>query len=491
MSNPARSSHTDADSKIRSLAPIALRVWIVVGAIVIGSAVLNVLGVLAPVIEFFAVGSLVAFVASPIVNVLEHHGVPRGVGALLGLVIVVAAVLCLVLVIAPVFIEQVMDVLMVLPSQLRAFGEWVVSVTNDFKMFSQSSWATQLDSALGSLANVASDFVAQLAGDVGKGMFPFISGFASQLFIIFLGLVLAYWLARDYPRIHREICTIVGEDRETSYRFMVAILSRSVGGYMRGQVITSVINGLLAFVGFVVIGHPYAGLMAVLTGLLHLIPVVGPWISAAVAVLLAVFFDPLCAVWTLVWAMVAQNITDNVISPKIMQSAVSVHPAMSLAAIVVGSALLGPLGMVVAIPLCAAMKGLFIFYFENGTKRQLVSYDGAIFQGTPFRDAVGSPVAAYDALGDDSFVTESELVDEDVAPDAEAMPRPELDNPWSRLSALQPGATGMFRNPFASDKSEQDDGDTSGDGDTSSDGSMSGAGKPGERDHKKGDGRRQ
>ena len=59
----------------------ALRVWVVVGAIVIGSAILNVLDVLAPVIEFFAVGSLVAFVAAPIVNGLSSKGVPRGAAA--------------------------------------------------------------------------------------------------------------------------------------------------------------------------------------------------------------------------------------------------------------------------------------------------------------------------------------------------------------------------------------------------------------------------
>ena len=108
-------------------------------------------------------------------------------------------------------------------------------------------------------------------------------------------------------------------------------------------------------------------------------------------------------------------------------------------------------GMVIAIPLCAALKGLFIFYFEKQTKRQLVSYEGAIFQGTPFHDEGGDPVPAYDALGDDRFVSESELIANDAAPAAEAAPRPELDNPWSKLASLQPSATGMFRNPFASD----------------------------------------
>ena len=301
----------------------------------------------------------------------------------------------------------------------------------------KESWASQFDEALRSIADVASTYITQLASGLGAGIFPFISSFTSQLFIVFLGIVLAYWLALDYPRIHREIGIIVGGERETSYRFMVAILSRSVGGYMRSMVITSFVNGVLAFVGLAIVGHPYAALMGVLTGVMHLVPVLGSWISSFAATLLAVFYGPVLAIWTLVITMVAQNVTDNVISPKVMQSSVKIHPAMNLAALVVGSTLMGPLGMVIAIPLCAALKGLFVFYFEKETGRALVSYDGAIFQGTPYRDADGAPVPAFDALGDDSFVAESELISDDVAPTGEAVPRPaELENPWSKLAFL-------------------------------------------------------
>lgn len=272
---------------------------------------------------------------------------------------------------------------------------------------------------------------------MGRGIFPFISATASTLFVVFLGLVLAYWLARDYPKIHEEIALILGDEKETGYRFMVAIVSRSVGGYMRGMVVTSIVGGLLAFVGFVIIGHPYAALMGVLTGLLHLIPVVGPWVSSAIATFIALFTSPLLAVWTLIVTVVAQNVTDNIVSPKVMQSSVQVHPAMSLTALVIGSALLGAVGMVIAIPLCAAAKGLFIYYFESRTERQLVSYDGAIFKGTPFSDQQGRPVPAFDALGDDKFAADSELLDTDALPDATAAPKPEFDNPWARIAGLQ------------------------------------------------------
>ena len=424
------------EAKLPGTGLLALRVWTVVGGIVIAIAVLNVLGALAPVIEFLAVGSLIAFIESPIVNALERKGVPRAAGALIGLVAVILILFCVIMVIGPIFVDQVLEVLSRLPSQLRSLGDWAVQVAQDFEAISRSSWANELDSMFQSLANVASSYVTQLAGDVGRGLFPILSGFASQLFIFFLGLVLAYWLALDYPKIHREVGTIVGEERETSYRFMVAILSRSVGGYMRSMVITSFVNGVLAFIGLLIAGHPYAALMGVLTGLLHLIPVLGPWISAFAATLLALFYSPMLAVWTLIICMVAQNVTDNVVSPKVMQSSVQIHPAMNLAALVVGSTLMGAIGMVVAIPLCAALKGLFVFYFEKSTGRALVAYDGAIFQGTPFRDEDGEPVPAFDALGDDSFVQESELIDDDVAPTGSAVPRPDLENPWSKLQFL-------------------------------------------------------
>ena len=264
------------EAKLPGTRLLALRVWTVVGGIVIAIAVLNVLGALAPVIEFLAVGSLIAFIESPIVNALERKGVPRAAGAFIGLVAVILILFCVIMVIAPIFVDQVLEVLSRLPSQLRSLGDWAVQIAQDFEAISKSSWANELDSMFQSLANIASSYVTQLAGDVGRGLFPILSGFASQLFIFFLGLVLAYWLALDYPKIHREVGTIVGEERETSYRFMVAILSRSVGGYMRSMVITSFVNGVLAFIGLLIAGHPYAALMGVLTGLLHLIPVLGP-----------------------------------------------------------------------------------------------------------------------------------------------------------------------------------------------------------------------
>lgn len=355
------------DRTLRDTRILTLRIWGVVGCIVIAAVIFNLMGILAPVIEFLAVGSIIAFVMSPITNWLEHHGVGRGLGSLIALIVVVAVLVGVVCILSPILLGQIMEVLSRLPEQLRVAGGDLNEMLSHAKTLNNTPLKEYLDDNLSSLVTVASKYVSQIAAELGRGVFPLITNTASQLFVIFLGLVLAYWLACDYPRMHHEVCTIIGQEKETSYRFMVAILSRSVGGYMRGMVITSICGGFLAFIGFTIIGHPYAALMAIFTGIMHLVPVVGPWVSAAIATVLGFMFSPMLALWTLVVTMVAQNVTDNVISPKVMQSSVQVHPVMSLTALVIGSALMGPIGMVIAIPLCAALKGIFVYYFENET----------------------------------------------------------------------------------------------------------------------------
>ena len=84
IEHPQQTDRTLRDTRI-----LTLRIWAVVGCIVIAAVIFNLMGILAPVIEFLAVGSIIAFVMSPITNWLEHHGVGRGIGSLIALIVVV------------------------------------------------------------------------------------------------------------------------------------------------------------------------------------------------------------------------------------------------------------------------------------------------------------------------------------------------------------------------------------------------------------------
>lgn len=209
---------------LRDTRILTLRIWAVVGCIVIAAVIFNLMGILAPVIEFLAVGSIIAFVMSPITNWLEHHGVNRGIGSLIALIVVVAVLVGVVCILSPILFGQIMEVLSRLPEQLRVAGGDLNEMISHAKTLNNTPLKEYLDDNLSSLVAVASKYVSQIAAELGRGVFPLITNTASQLFVIFLGLVLAYWMACDYPRMHHEICTIIGQEKETSYRFMVAIL---------------------------------------------------------------------------------------------------------------------------------------------------------------------------------------------------------------------------------------------------------------------------
>lgn len=390
-------------------------VWTVVGAIAIFIAVLWGLGFLLPTLEFIAVGCIVGFICSPIVNWLEDHKVSRPIGALIALVVIIGVVALLILILGPPTIDQLVNLLKRVPDYLAEAERWLTRAVQQIAADGFGGIEQNVQAFVDSLTSSTSKLATDLLNQISGGILPNIMGFMNGIFMFFLGIILAYWLAVDYPRMFKELAIITGPKRQEDTTLFFAVLSRSVGGYMRSVVITSVIAGVLAWIGFLIVGQPYAGLMGILTAFLHIVPVVGPFISAALATVTALTVSPFCAFWTLIMAVIAENITDNLIGPVVMRSAVSVHPAFSLLAIVVGSTLGGPIGMVISIPISAAIKGVFIYYFETRTHRQLVSYEGAIFQGTPFRHPDGSPAPSFDALDDDNFFATSRLIPEGAA----------------------------------------------------------------------------
>ena len=440
----------------RTLKATFLNIWTVIGALIIGAVALNLLGILSGTLLFLAVGATASFVSSPIVNWLDRHGLPRGFAAIVGLLVVIVGVLLLFMIVIPLVAGQFIELLRDAPSQLSALAGWMARLENEYAIFEHMSSVVDFDAVISTLRDGFNDALTGLLAAVRDGIVPMVNNIASTVFIVFLGFVLAYWLALDYPRINDEICALLGGSRAVDYRLMVAVVSRSVGGYLRSTVINSIIQGGLAFIGFVIVGHPYAGAMGVLSGVLNIIPVVGPSISAILASLIALVYSPMMAFWTMVVAMLSQNVTDNLIAPKINQSTMQVHPVLSLTALILGSTLGGTVGMVVALPIAAVVKSLFIFYYETKTGRQIVRYDGAFFKGTPFQDVDGKPVPAYDALGDDTFVADSQILDDVAVPDAQMLPKPELDNPWAKLAHLDAlsglsGQSGVFRPGAATD----------------------------------------
>ncbi len=389
--------------------PRLLAVWTVVGVFVAVWLVIGALGFVQQALELILVGGVVGFICSPLTNRLEDRGVPRGAAAFVSLLVFLVAVAVLLSVIGGPLMQE----LMVLLRSTPAYIQQAQDALNKFWLTYGESADPHVQAAVNSVANAASSMGSSMASDLARqissGLMANLTGMVESFTTVFLGLVLAYWVAKDYPLMARELSAIVGPRHSRDVTLLLAVLSRSTGGYMYGTLITSIANGVMLAAGLAVAGHPYAALLGALTFVAHFVPVIGPALSCIVSVLLALFVGPGVAVATLVIAMIAQNVADNVLSPLVMQRAVQIHPALSLVGIIVGGCLGGALGMVLAVPLTAALRGTFVYFFEARTGRQIVSETGALFRGTAYRAADGAPMPELDALDDPDFFKGSRL----------------------------------------------------------------------------------
>ena len=391
-----------------------LMVWTVIGLAALFALALHVLGILGQAVELLAIGSIIAFVCSPVTNWLEDRGVPRGISALIALVLTLIVLVGFLILIAQPLVFELTTLLRNAPSYASQIGAMAREFWQNFDTQSNPAVRQTVELAIEQASSIGISVASGILSWLSTSALGNISSMANQLMVFFLGLVLAYWLAKDYPVIVREMAIIAGPQKENEFRLILAILSRSTSGYMRGTIITSAVNGILVYFGCLILGNPYAALIGMVTGIFHIIPVVGPVFSAGIALILSILVDPVMTVWTTVILMVAQNVVDNVLSPLVMATSVKVHPGLSLVGIVIGSALGGVVGTILAIPLTAALRGIFVYFFEKYSGRQIVSPNGALFNSTQYVDESGAILPEYDALDDPKFFEESRLVDQDT-----------------------------------------------------------------------------
>ena len=391
-----------------------LMVWTVIGLTALFALALYVLGILGQAVELLAIGSIIAFVCSPVTNWLEDRGVPRGISALIALVLTLIVLVGFLILIAQPLVFELTTLLRNAPSYASQIGAMARDFWQNFDTQSNPAVRQTVELAIEQASSIGISVASGILSWLSTSALGNISSMANQLMVFFLGLVLAYWLAKDYPVIVREMAIIAGPQKENEFRLILAILSRSTSGYMRGTIITSAVNGILVYFGCLILGNPYAALIGMVTGIFHIIPVVGPVFSAGIALILSILVDPVMTVWTIVILVVAQNVVDNVLSPLVMATSVKVHPGLSLVGIVIGSALGGVVGTILAIPLTAALRGIFVYFFEKYSGRQIVSPNGALFNSTQYVDESGAILPEYDALDDPKFFEESRLVDQDT-----------------------------------------------------------------------------
>ena len=203
--------------------------------------------------------------------------------------------------------------------------------------------------------------------------------------------MVAFWILMQLPQLGRECKRLVGDAHAEDLEMLHITFTRVMGGYIKGTLLQCAIIGVACGILFAVLGIPNSMALGGITGILNIIPIIGPWLGGGLAAIVGIFVSPLVAVIAILGTIVIQQFVYTFISPKIMSDSVDIHPALTLIALMAGSALGGAMGglpgslvgMLASIPAVAVAKSVFVYYFEKRTGRRLVSKDGVFFLGTP------------------------------------------------------------------------------------------------------------
>ena len=170
--------------------------------------------------------------------------------------------------------------------------------------------------------------------------------------VVFLSF---YWLV-ERATIKRAVLRLVPPQRAKNVNAVWLEVEEKLGGWVRGQLLVMAVMGVMAGVGFYVIGLPNPLLLAILAALGELIPLIGPLLGFAPAVIVALIVDPPLALVVIVYALIIQQIEGNILVPRIMGHTVGVSPLTVVLGILIGSILYGLPGAFLAIPVAGAIQ---------------------------------------------------------------------------------------------------------------------------------------
>ncbi|HET8569518.1 MAG TPA: AI-2E family transporter [Candidatus Limnocylindria bacterium] len=319
----------------------------VVGVLVAGAYVGQALAPLRELLFVLLFGIVVAFLLSPIVQLLSRF-LPRWLAILIAFLgSLLLAILAITLIATPVV------------RQARGLVERVPDIVREM----QTAEAVRIGSfeIPGDVKQrIGMEFAAR-GGDLVEQSASLAMRLVTAVVDIVLVLVLALYILGAAPLIRRSIREVVPRPHRRHVERIEDELADVFGRYVRGQLLLGLVIGILNFMAFTILGLPYALLLAVLAGILELVPIVGPIVAGAVAATVALFQPepfPLF-IWVIVAATAIQQLENHLLVPRISGGAVGIHPLAALLAVAIGIQLFGIVGGLFAVP-AAGLAAIYL-----------------------------------------------------------------------------------------------------------------------------------
>jgi len=293
-----------------------------------------------------------SFAIEPAVNDLEKRGVRRGLGTGLVFLLVIAAVVGFGIAMGQVVAEQITDLVDEAPERITSLESWLQDNIDE---------QIQLEE-LQTTVSESGEFRSRVT-DFAGGLVDFGGAIIFALFDLFTIVLFTFYLVAEGPKFRRTICSLLPPQQQKAVLNIWDIGTAKTGGYIVSRLILVVIALVVHWLAFELLGVRFALVLAIWVGLVsQFVPVIGTYVAAVLPVFIALADRPISALWVIIFMVIWQQFENYLISPRVTAQTMEVHPAVAFGSVIAGTAILGPVGALLALPVSATLQGFISTY---------------------------------------------------------------------------------------------------------------------------------
>jgi len=269
---------------------------------------------------------------------------PRGLAVF---IIYIAGLIIIATVFVPMFAvlaEQTQEFIKQAPSYWNDIEKFISNIKIISKNYGMMPNTPQI---LSTTAGIGENIVSQSIN--------FTIGIFTGIIAAFTLAVIVLFLLLDKEELKSGLLKFFPEDMRNKAEVITATISKRVGGYVRGQLILMLMVGLLTTLGLFILNIKFALLLGLIAGILEIIPIVGPILSAVPAVIVALAQNPILALWVILVYLIVQRIENSFLTPLILARFLELNPLIIIIAILIAASTLGVTGVILAPPIAASI----------------------------------------------------------------------------------------------------------------------------------------
>lgn len=296
-----------------------------------------------------------ALAVEPAVSRMATRGIRRGLATFLVFFAVLIASVGFVVLLGSMLAGQIIEIVDEFPRYLDSLINWL-----------NQSFRTELSRVAVQDSLLHSDWLQRYVQNSASGVLDISTTVLGGLFRLLTIFLFSFYFAADGPRLRRTVCSVLPPAKQVEVLRAWEIAVDKTGGYIYSRGLMALISGVAHYILLEILGVPYAPVLAVWVGLVsQFLPTIGTYLAGALPMLIAFTVDPWYALWVLGFVVIYQQFENYVLQPKLTARTVDIHPAVAFGSVVAGTALLGAVGALIAIPAVATLQAFLGAYVRR------------------------------------------------------------------------------------------------------------------------------